>query len=876
MKTGDTPLMTQYKEIKNRYLDSILFFRLGDFYEMFFEDAVTASKELGLTLTSRNKEKNQEIPLAGVPYHSSNAYIAKLINKGYKVAICEQIEDPKTAVGIVKRDVVRVITPGTVIDTEYLDEKSNNYLLGIKIQDDMAAISYIDITTGEFNTSEFKLLTLYSEINKIAPKELIMDKKTYDFIHKGLKEQFLTREILITVVDTVKKSAEYLKRFFNITALESFNLQGKKNCIDVSATVLNYILELQKGNPIPVKKINYISSVEIVELNVTTQKNLDIFENVRENSSFGTLFWVLDQCKSSMGSRLLKNYIKNPLKNIEVLEKRYKDVGLFIKEALLREETRVALKEVYDIERILGKLYMENENAKDIVALKKSIRQVLELGDIMGENEFLTVPGELLKKIYYLIDDAIVEEPPFSVREGGMIKSGYNSDLDELHNISSKGKDYILAIETRERENTGIKTLKIKYNKVFGYFIEITNSNKNLVPDYYTRKQTLSNAERYIILDLKEYEEKVLHAKERIESLEHELFKQISREVKNYGENLQKMAEEVAYVDVISTFADCSLKNGYIKPELTSGYDLEIRGGRHPVVEKLIKKEEFVKNDLFLDNKKNLLILTGPNMSGKSTYMKQTALIILMAHIGCYIPADYAKIPIVDKIFTRIGASDDLVSGQSTFMLEMSEMANILNSATEKSFIILDEIGRGTSTFDGISIATSISEYIHNEIGAKTIFATHYHELTQLEDELPKACNYRIEVKEDKDEIVFLRKIVCGGADKSYGIEVARVAGLPKEVLIRSRQILKILEEQREIVNKKISGEQLNLFGTLFTNESTVFEEKKEETRQEESVDLDLLKIEKIVIEKLKDMDVNNLTPVEAFFKLNELKKILG
>lgn len=876
MKTADTPLMTQYKEIKSRYMDSVLFFRLGDFYEMFFDDAVIASKELGLTLTSRNKEKNQEVPLAGVPFHSSNGYIAKLINKGYKVAICEQIEDPKTAVGIVKRDVVRVITPGTVIDTEYLDEKSNNYLLGIKINDDMAAISYIDITTGEFSTSEFKMLSLYSEINKISPKEIVLDKNTYDLINKGLKEQSLTRNILITIVDWVKKPEEYLKEFFKVGTLEGFNLYGKSNCIDISATVLKYVIELQKGNPLPVKKINYISSKEIVELNVTTQKNLDIFENVRENSTFGTLFWVLDQCKSSMGSRLLKNYIKNPLKNMMVLEERYKDVGFFIKEALLREEVRAALKDVYDIERILGKLYMENDNAKDISALKKSIKQVLDLGNLTGNNKFLTVPSEVLKRVYSIIDQAIVDEPPFSVREGGMIKSGYNSDLDELHIISTQGKDYILAIENREREKTGIKNLKIKYNKIFGYFIEITNSNKELVPYYYTRKQTLSNAERYIIPELKEYEEKVLHAKERIESLEYELFKEVSKEIKSFGNYLQKMAEEIAYIDVISTFSECALKNRYIKPEITDGYELEIRGGRHPVVEKLIKKEEFVKNDLFLDKEKNLLILTGPNMSGKSTYMKQVALIILMAHIGCYVPADYAKISIVDKVFTRIGASDDLVSGQSTFMLEMSEMAGILNSATEQSFIILDEIGRGTSTFDGISIATSISEYIHNVIGAKTIFATHYHELTQLENELSRACNYRIEVKEEKDEITFLRKIVCGGADKSYGIEVARVAGLPKEVLERSRKILKILEEQREIVNKKMSGEQLNLFGTLFSEEESLDKEEMKIHCIQEPVDQDLLKVEKIVVEKLKNLDVNNLTPVDAFLKLNELKNILG
>lgn len=881
-KIVDTPLMAQYKEIKNRYQDSILFFRLGDFYEMFFEDAVTASKELGLTLTSRNKEKNQNIPLAGIPYHSANSYIGKLITKGYKVAICEQVEDPKTAIGIVKRDVIRVITPGTVIDTEYLDEKSNNYLLGIKIDGEEVGISYIDITTGEFNTSELNLLSLYGEINKINPKEIVLDKKTYELIGKGLKEQVFLRDTLVTQAEGVKKPAEYLKEYFNIATLESFGLYEKENAIWASALVLKYVLELQKGNPIPVKKINYISSKEIVELNVTTQRNLDIFQNPRENSTFGTLFWVLDQCNSSMGSRLLKNYIKNPLKNLEKIKTRYTHVDFFKNNVLIREETRGHLKEVYDIERILGKLYMGNENGKDIVALKKSIKQVLTLKQILGEKSyFISVESSELKEIYKKIDVALNEEQPFSIREGGMIKSGYNSDLDELHRLSSQGKDYILAIETREKEKTGIKNLKIKYNKVFGYFIEITNSNRDMVPVEYIRKQTLSNAERYIVPDLKEYEEKVLHAKDRIESLEYELFKCLTKEIKNYGEMLQKMAEEVAYVDVISTFAHCAISNRYVRPEIEDGYALEIRGGRHPVVERLIKRDEFIKNDLFLDNEKNLMILTGPNMAGKSTYMKQVALIIIMAHIGCYVPVDYAKIPLVDKIFTRVGASDDLITGQSTFMLEMSEMASILNSATERSFIILDEIGRGTSTFDGISIATAITEYIHNEIKAKTIFATHYHELTQLEDELLGVCNFRIEVKEDENEITFLRKIVCGGADKSYGIQVARVAGLPKEVLDRSKAILKILENQREIVEKKLEGEQLNLFGNVFANSlnslvDTNSVSEDENIRVMENDTKRDYKIERVVMEKLKEIDVNNLTPVEAFLKLNELKNILG
>lgn len=872
MKTTDTPLMTQYKGIKAENKDSILFFRLGDFYEMFFEDAVTASKELGLTLTSRNKEKNQEIPLAGIPYHSASSYIAKLVNKGYKVAICEQVEDPKLATGsIVKRAVVRVITPGTVVDTDYLDEKTNNYLLGIKILDDRAGLAYIDITTGEFNTSEVKIAMLLGEINKVAPKEIILDKKTKDILYADIKNQAFGREILISEVENSRKSSEYLKEYFKVTSLESFNMKDKGLAIDVSAMVLKYVLELQKGQPIPTQKINYLSSKNIVELNLTTQKNLEIVENSREKTSYGTLFWVLDQCKCSMGSRLLKNFIKNPSKNIVEITERQNNVEFFIKEVLIREEIREKLKEIYDIERILGKLVMGTENSRDLIALKNSMKKTLEIYKLMNGNSMLQVDVNLLIEIYNLINERIIDEPPFSIREGGMIKRGFSEDLDELHDISTKGKDYILAIENREKERTGIKTLKIKYNKVFGYFIEVTHSNIHLVPTDYIRKQTLSNAERYIVQDLKEYEEKVLSAKERIESLEFELFKELTRRLGKYREIIQNVATQVAYIDVMSNFAYCAIKNNYIKPDISEDYSLEIIGGRHVVVESLIKKGEFVKNDIHLDENKNILILTGPNMSGKSTYMKQVALILIMGHIGSFIPGDYAKIPLVDKIFTRIGASDDLVSGQSTFMLEMSEMASIINSATKNSFIILDEIGRGTSTFDGISIATSITEHIHNKIGAKTIFATHYHELTQLESELLGVSNYRIEVQENKNEILFLRKIVKGGADKSYGIEVARVAGLPKEVLKRSKEILSILENQREIIDKKMQGEQLNLFGNIFIenkNEEDAFKKKKNE-------EIEISRPEKIVIEKLIDIDLNSLTPMEALLKLNEFKNIL-
>lgn len=862
----DTPLMAQYKEIKSQNKDNILLFRLGDFYEMFFEDAVIASKELGLTLTSRNREKGQDVPLAGVPYHSAASYISKLVNKGYRVAICEQIEDPSTAKGLVKREVVRVITPGTIIDADYLDEKSNNYLMALYIKDLKVGIAYVDITTGEFRSSDISgedyIYRLLGEINKISPKEIIVDSESYNKIKEELEQFSQLNSININQYPRVKKAEEYIKNHFNIISLESFSLEEKEMGIEASAMALEYVVELQKGKELPIEKIMYNRNDKLMELNITTQKNLDIISNSKDNTVMGTLLWVLDQCKSSMGSRLLKKIVKNPLLDIEEIEKRQKHVQYFIEEVLEREELRESLKDIYDIERIIGRLVLENENGRDLIALKVSIRNSLEMYKILRGNNIFDISVEKLVEIYNLIEETIVEDAPFSVREGGMIKPGYNSSLDELRLISKTGKDYILDLENRERERTGIKTLKIKYNKVFGYFIEITKSNTGNVPEEYIRRQTLANAERYIIPELKEYEEKVINAKERIESLEYHLFKEISGKVKFFRKELQDLAEKIAYIDVMTNFAHIATKNGYIKPEMNSEFDLEIVGGRHPIVEKLIPNGEFVKNNIILNSGKNLIILTGPNMSGKSTYMKQVALIIIMAHIGSFVPADYAKIGLVDRVFTRIGASDDLLTGQSTFMLEMSEVANILNNATARSFVILDEIGRGTSTFDGISIATAITEHIHDKIGAKTIFATHYHELTQLESKLINSENFRIEVKETEDKILFLREIVKGGADKSYGIEVARLAGLPQEVLNRAKDVLETLEKRKDIVEKKMKGEQMILFGE---QKQEVAEIKVENFSKEETV----------AIRLLRELDLNSVTPLDALMKLNELKKIL-
>ena len=871
MMVDETPLMRQYTEIKKNYQDSVLFFRLGDFYEMFYEDAKTASKELGLTLTKRNKK--MDVPLAGIPYHSAASYVAKLVNKGYKVAICEQVEDPKEVKGIVKREVIRVITPGTIIDTDYLDEKNNNYLMGILIKDKSIGISYVDITTGEFKTSKLEgknlLYKLLGEINKIFPKEILIDEKSLNFLQGELQSNRILEKINITKVQTMRNPEKYLLEYFEIQSLDSFGIKNNDDIISVCAMTLKYVVDLQKGNELPIRKISYVSTEKIMELNLTTQRNLDIVENYNRNDS-GTLLGVLDYCKNSMGSRFLKKIIKNPTLNIEEIHKRQNDIEYFINEVLVREEVREKLKDIYDIERIIGKLTLETVNGRDLVALKESIKNILEIYKVLIKNNsnILDLEVDKLIDVYNLIDKVIVDEPPFSVREGGIIKSNYNEELDELRNIAEHGQDYLLKIETEEREKTGIKGLKIKYNKVFGYFIEITKANIDLVPDYYIRKQTLVNAERYIVPELKEYEDKILNAKNRISTLEYYLFKEIVGEIKNYTEMLQELSNKIAYLDVISNFAYIAIKNNYVKPEILEDGEIEILGGRHPIVEQLIPAGEFVKNKVLLNDNKDFIILTGPNMSGKSTYMKQIALIIIMAHIGSYVPADYAKISLVDKIFTRIGASDDLITGQSTFMLEMSEVANILNSATDKSFIILDEIGRGTSTFDGISIASAITEYIHDKVKAKTIFATHYHELTELGERLKRAANFRIEVQEKDNKIKFLREIVQGGADKSYGIEVARLAGLPKEILTNSKKILNILEERKDIIEQNFGVEQMMLFGSTPT-----LELKKEEKKEKVEA---ISEEEKKVLNILKDIDINNFTPMEALLKISELKKILN
>lgn len=888
---ADTPLMKQYKDIKSNFEDSILFFRLGDFYEMFFEDAVKASRELGLTLTSRNKEKNVDIPLAGVPFHSADSYITKLVSKGYKVAICEQTEDPKMAKGIVKREVVKIITPGTVVDVEALDAKSNNYLMSILKIENKFGIAYIDITTGEFKVTEVEkdddFVKLFNEINKIEPKEVLVTEDFYGEIKEKLDDFLQKNDSVVTFVNKVRDSAKYLMDYFEIVSLESYGIKDKKAIIGAAAMALDYAATMQVEHELTVEKIEFVNISNYAEINAITSRNLELLKNQREKTVYGSLLWVLDECKTSMGTRLLKRFINNPLLNIEKIRKRQEDVQYFIDNILIREDLREKLEDIYDLERLLGKIIFGSENGKDLTALKKTIKSAVEIMKILGNTDFFKdIDANILFECYKIIDDSIKEDAPFSVREGGIIKSGYNEELDEIRNIMNSGKDFLLDIEQREREATGIRNMKIKFNKVFGYFIEITKANLDMVPEHYIRKQTLSNSERYITPELKKYEDTIINSKAKIEDLEYHLFKEISGKLKEHRKILSELAERLAYIDVMVSFAVSAIENDYAKPEMNEEYSFEIEGGRHPVVEKLIGRTDYVSNDTVFTEKESFVVLTGPNMSGKSTYMKQIALISIMAQIGSFVPAKKANLSIIDKYLTRIGASDDILTGQSTFMVEMSEVSNILNNATEKSLIILDEVGRGTSTTDGVSIATAISMYIHDKIGAKTVFATHYHELTDLENKFAHIVNYRIEVDEKQGKVMFLRNIVKGGADKSYGIEVAKLAGLPKEILIESKKILKRLEQKKELIERTVDVHQLSLFGgnsefendfeefedtnlasDFEINEKTqIYEEKLSEIQEENE------KLSEIV-SKIDNYDINNITPMDAIKFLFELKE---
>lgn len=809
-----TPMMKQYFEVKDRYPDCILFFRLGDFYEMFFEDAIVASKTLEIALTGKSCGLEERAPMCGVPFHSANAYISKLVENGYKVAIGEQLEDPASVKGIVKRDVIRVVTPGTVLDGSLLENKKNNYLMSLYKNNDNIGLTYVDISTGEVNATFLKEEKVIEEIAKVHPTEIILND--LDFIEK-LKNIATVSNIYINEnFDNNYLDAEILKEYFPEAYLQRLNFDDNGLIKSSLSILLNYIYNTQKQVTSNINNINIYNSSEYMVLDMFTRVNLELTQTIRGNKKKGSLLHVLDKTSTAMGGRLLRKYVEEPLVNKERIKRRLDVIEEIKEDFMLREDLNEILKTVYDIERICGKIAFERVTPKELIHLKNSIENLPKLRETINDSSASILKKyianmDILDDIYNLIEEAIKEDPGINLKEGNIIKSEFNDELKELRDISKNGAFLIKEIENREKEKLGVKSLKIGFNKVFGYFIEITKASLATanIDDSYIRKQTLSNAERFITPELKEIEDKILNAEEKIKSLEYEIFVNIRNNIYENIDRIQKTAKTIANIDVFVSLATVAYINNYIKPTISDNNKLDIKNGRHPVVENLVGEENFVPNDTYLNTGENIInIITGPNMAGKSTYMRQTAIIALMAHIGSFVPAEFAEIPIMDRIFTRVGASDDLSQGQSTFMVEMSEVSHILKNATEKSLVILDEIGRGTSTYDGISLAWSIVEYIQNNIKCKTLFATHYHELTDLENEFSDVKNYSIAVKEDNDNIIFLRKIVPQGADKSYGIYVAELAKLPDLVIARAKEILSDLEKNHMYESVTINNEK--------------------------------------------------------------------
>ena len=809
-----TPMMKQYFEVKDRYPDCILFFRLGDFYEMFFEDAIVASKTLEIALTGKSCGLEERAPMCGVPFHSANAYISKLVENGYKVAIGEQLEDPASVKGIVKRDVIRVVTPGTVLDGSLLENKKNNYLMSLYKNNDNIGLTYVDISTGEVNATFLKEEKVIEEIAKVHPTEIILND--LDFIEK-LKNIATVSNIYINEnFDNNYLDAEILKEYFTEAYLQRLNFDDNGLIKSSLSILLNYIYNTQKQVTSNINNINIYNSSEYMVLDMFTRVNLELTQTIRANKKKGSLLHVLDKTSTAMGGRLLRKYVEEPLVNKERIKRRLDVIEEIKEDFMLREDLNEILKTVYDIERICGKIAFERVTPKELIHLKNSIENLPKLRETINDSSASILKKyianmDILDDIYNLIEEAIKEDPGINLKEGNIIKSEFNDELKELRDISKNGAFLIKEIENREKEKLGVNSLKIGFNKVFGYFIEITKASLATanIDESYIRKQTLSNAERFITPELKEIEDKILNAEEKIKSLEYEIFVNIRNNIYENIDRIQKTAKTIANIDVFVSLATVAYINNYVKPTISDNNKLDIKNGRHPVVENLVGEENFVPNDTYLNTGENIInIITGPNMAGKSTYMRQTAIIALMAHIGSFVPAEFAEIPIMDRIFTRVGASDDLSQGQSTFMVEMSEVSHILKNATEKSLVILDEIGRGTSTYDGISLAWSIVEYIQNNIKCKTLFATHYHELTDLENEFSDVKNYSIAVKEDNDNIIFLRKIVPQGADKSYGIYVAELAKLPDLVIARAKEILSDLEKNHMYESVTINNEK--------------------------------------------------------------------
>ncbi|MDH4098995.1 MAG: DNA mismatch repair protein MutS [Nitrospirota bacterium] len=864
----ETPLMRQYNEIKARYQDAILFFRMGDFYEMFGDDAVRAAKILEIALTARNKGKGDETPLCGVPYHAADGYLAKLVRQGFKVAICEQVEDPRLAKGIVKREVIRVVTPGTVLSPDLLNANDNNYLVSVSPFQDRIGLAFVDLSTGDIFVSRVSsdpsFSTLRDEIGRFAPTEAILPSRLES---SPLAE--MLREMIRSVIpvedrafDTTR-SEKVLTEYYGVASLDGFGCRDINEAVSAAGATVYYLRENQKSAVDNLKELRVVFPEEFMVIDVASQRNLELIRTV-EGDRKGSLLHVLDHSITAMGSRLLKDWLLRPLRNVDAVVARQDGVTELREQLQLRHAVRELLEKVYDLERIISRISLGATGPKDMVALRESLRQLPPMGEAISGTTS-NILSEVARSwdnaedIHSLLQEAIEDNPPFSLKDGGVIRRGYHAELDEYRRLSTEGKDIIASIETRERERTGIASLKVRYNKVFGYYIEITKANLASVPDDYIRKQTLVNAERFITPELKEYEEKVLHAHDRMVELESTLFQQVREKVAAETRRIQWIAEKVALLDVLSALAETAHRNNYTRPEVLEGNDITIIEGRHPVVEQLAGGNRFVPNDLMLDDENNrILIITGPNMAGKSTYMRQCALICIMAQMGSFVPAQEAKISLLDRIFTRVGAADFMARGQSTFMVEMSETANILHNATAKSLIILDEVGRGTSTFDGLSIAWAVVEYLHEQkSGARVLFATHYHELTELALTLSGVKNVSVAVKEWNEEIIFLRKIIDGGADRSYGIQVARLAGLPAQVIERSKEILSNLEgkELNEIGEPKIAA--------------TSHPAQRHDVPQ-----LDLFTVQPDpVIKELLGVDLLNMTPLQAMNTLFELHK---
>lgn len=869
-----TPMMQQYLEIKEQYKDCILFYRLGDFYEMFFEDALTASKELGITLTGKNCGQEERAPMCGVPFHSCDSYINKLVSNGYKVAICEQMEDPATCKGLVKRDVTRVVTPGTNLSNQTLEDSDNNYILCVFYEESGIGAAFCDITTGEFKTTQVKSTReLMDEINKFAPAEIVCNEA---FLISGVDFNYIKDKVGAIVYNIESyhfaedACEEAIRNQFKVSNLQGLGLEDFPYGVIASGALLSYLHETQKNALGHLMNLVPYSTKGYMMIDSSTRRNLELTETMREKNKRGSLLWVLDKTKTAMGGRMLKSFVEQPLVNPAEIEERYDAVEALKENMITREELREYMQPIYDLERLTTKISYRSANPRDLIAFKTSVSLLPPIKTLLSEFESGILANlwkdlDELEDLYELLEESIVEEPPIQVKEGGIIKEGYREDLDLLRRAKTEGKTWLAELEEREREKTGIKNLKIKYNKVFGYYLEVTKSYQNLVPEYYIRKQTLANAERYTTEELDDIAGKVLGAEDKMMALEYELFSEIRETLAQQMKRVQKTAHVIATLDAFCSLALVAEQNNYVRPVLNTRGIIDIKNGRHPVVEKMISNDMFVANDVYLDNKDHRVsIITGPNMAGKSTYMRQSALIVLMAQMGSFVPAKRAAIGVVDRIFTRVGASDDLASGQSTFMVEMSEVANILRNATRDSLIILDEIGRGTSTYDGLSIAWSVVEYISDArlLGAKTLFATHYHELTELEGKLSNVNNYCIAVKEQGDDIVFLRKIIKGGADRSYGIQVAKLAGVPDLVIERAKEIL------AELIKDDIAQKAKNIEVNPHIGESegiqlSLFDQLAEAP-------------EHPVVEELRRLDLSRITPIDALnllYKLQEKTK---